>query len=326
MATVIEVHANPIRKVNVRQDLMAVADLIELCFAATLDEDGREYLRHLRAMARDQSYVSWMQGAAERLSSPLYGFVWEEDGRIVGNLSLIPLSRRGQLVYLIANVAVHPQYRRRGIGRALTQTALDHLRQRGIENAWLQVRDDNPGAYHLYRSLGFIDRARRTTWQVNSFSPLVRPIPDGIQIQGRSVQDWELQSAWLHEIYPPEVSWNLPINFSRLSPDFLGYFLRWLRSERIEHWVARQNDAPVSFASWEPMRGSSDMLWLATKPENEAWAILPLLLYARSVLAGSGRALSVNYPAGRAEIAFQRAGFSNHQTLIWMMATLNQRL
>lgn len=324
MATVIEVKANPIRKVNVRQDLMAVADLIELCFATTLDEDGREYLRHLRGTARDLNYVSWMQSAAERLSSPLYGFVWEEAGRIVGNLSLIPLSRRGQLVYLIANVAVHPAYRRRGIGRQLTQTALDHLKRRGIENAWLQVRDDNPGAYHLYRSLGFIERARRTTWQVTSFAPLNRPIPEGIQIQGRSIQDWELQATWLHEIYPPDVSWNLPISFSRLSPDILGYFMRWLRGEGIEHWVARQNDVPVSFASWEPMRGSSDMLWLATKPEYEDWAVLPLLIYVRSLLAGRGRILSVNYPAGRAEIAFQRAGFSNHQTLVWMMAPLNR--
>ena len=325
MATVIEVNADPIRKVNVRQDLMAVADLIELCFATTLDEDGREYLRHLRGTARDLNYVSWMQSAAERLSSPLYGFVWEEAGRIVGNLSLIPLSRRGQLVYLIANVAVHPEYRRRGIGRALTQTALEHLKQRGIENAWLQVRDDNPGAYHLYRSLGFIERARRTTWQVTSFAPLNRPIPEDIQIQGRGVQDWELQSTWLHEIYPPAVSWNLPISFARLSPDILGHFMRWLRGEGIEHWVARQNDVPVSFASWEPMRASSDVLWLATKPENEEWALLPLLIYVRSLLAGRGRVLSVNYPAGRAEIAFQRAGFSNHQTLIWMVAPLNHR-
>ena len=65
-------------------------------------------------------------------------------GRIVGNLSLIPFVRRGHVVYLIANVAVHPDYRRRGIARQLTQTALDYLRQRGVSSAWLQVRDDNP--------------------------------------------------------------------------------------------------------------------------------------------------------------------------------------
>lgn len=325
MATVIEVNqSTPIRKVNVRQDLLAVADLIELCFASTLDEDGRDYLRHLRLAARDLNYLAWLQGAAERLAAPLYGFVWEEDGRIIGNLSLIPLNRRGRLVYLIANVAVHPDYRRRGIARHLTQTALDHLKQRGIDNAWLQVRDDNPAAYHLYRSLGFVERARRTTWQIASFAPINRVAPDEILVQRRGFQDWEQQLAWLREIYPPDVAWNLPLSFSRLSPSLLGQVLRWMRGEALEHWVARQGEVSVGFASWEPMSSSSDMIWLAAHPESEERVILALLIYARSALAGRGRSLSVNYPAGRAEIAFQRAGFSNHQTLVWMVAMLNQ--
>lgn len=323
MATTIKVKTIPIRKVNVQKDLMGVADLIELCFASTLDTDGREYIRHLRGTAREMSRLSWVQGAAERLASPLYGYVWEEDGRIVGNLSLIPLNRRGRLVYLIANVAVHPDYRRRGIARQLTQTALDQLKARGVESAWLQVRDDNPVAYHLYLSLGFVERARRTTWQIDQITPLDRPIPAGIQIQRRSLQDWDLQAAWLNEIYPPDVAWNLPISFSRLSPDLLGYFLRWLRGETLEHWSAYEQGTPIGFASWEPMRASSDTIWLATTLQYEDRAVLALLIHARAVLAGRSRPLSINYPAGRAEIAFQRAGFSNRQTLVWMMASLN---
>src|SRR5512142_2015235 len=238
MTTIAQQTSSPIRKVNLRQDLLAVADLIEICFAKTLDDDGREYLRQLRWTARDMTYLAWLQGAAERLASPLYGFVWEENDRIIGNLSLIPLNRGGRLVYLIANVAVHPDYRQRGIGRMLTQEALDHLRQRGIETAWLQVRDDNPVAYHLYLSLGFVDRARRTTWQSSLASPstprslLNRFPPDGqpygVVIERRHRQNWEQQKAWLREVYPPEVRWNLPLSFSRLSPDPLKQLVRWL--------------------------------------------------------------------------------------------------
>lgn len=314
---------SPIRKVNIRQDLLAVADLIEICFAQTLDDDGREYLRQLRWTARDMNYLSWLQGAAERISTPLYGFVWEENDRIIGNLSLIPLSRGGKLVYLIANVAVHPDFRRRGIGHLLTQEALSHLRQQGVKTAWLQVREDNPVAHHLYLSLGFVERARRATWQGGPFggSPAV-PFLDGVNVVRRRSRDWERQLAWLRAIYPPDVKWNLPLNFSRLSPGPLKQLVRWLRGEEQAHWVALKGTTPIGFATWEPTRASSDSLWLATAPEHEAEAILSLLPYARSELSGRGRPLSVNYPAGRAIQAFSQAGFSHHQTLIWMSIAL----
>jgi len=320
--TIAQVISAPIRKVNIRQDLLAVADLIEICFAKTLDDDGREYLRQLRWTARDMNYLSWLQGAAERISTPLYGFVWEENNRIIGNLSLIPLNRGGRLVYLIANVAVHPDYRRRGIGRLLTQEALDHLRQRGIDMAWLQVRDDNPVAHHLYLSLGFIERARRTTWMSSSAAPINQLVPDGITIERRRMQDWDQQVAWLREIYPPEVKWNLSLNFSRLSPNPLKQFLRWLSGEPQAHWVARKGSKPVGYVSWEPMRASSDALWLATTADWEEQAVLSLLPYARAALAARGRSLSVNFPGGRANGAFLQAGYTHHQTLIWMSTKL----
>lgn len=314
-----------LRKVNVRQDLLAVADLIEICFSTTLDEDGRDYLRHLRMAARDTLYLAWLQGAADRLTTPLYGFVWEEAGRIVGNLSLIPLYKPGRVYYLIANVAVHPEYRRRGIGRQLTQAALDNLRQRGVQIAWLQVRDDNPAAHHLYQSLGFVERARRTTWLAGSLPPQVQRQPvEGLSIGARRSQDWEFQAEWLKQAYPPEVAWNLPFNLARLSPDPWNSFLRFLRNETQQHWMARQNGTAVACLAWEPLRFSSDVAWLGVDPRAGSQAVSALLLHARDSLARYHRPLSVNYPAGQAGEAFLRAGFSNHQTLVWMSVELKK--
>lgn len=322
MAAIVQSPIQHIRRVNVRRDLLAVADLIEICFASTLDDDGREYLRQMRWAARDLSYISWLQGAAERIAAPLYGFVWEENGRIVGNLSLIPINRGGVITYLIANVAVHPEYRRRGIGQRLTQTAINHLRERGVENTWLQVRDDNPVAQHLYLSLGFVERARRSSWISSHQLGLPRGVPPGVAVHRRRGQDWPLQAEWLSANYPPEVAWNLPLNIQRLSTNPLRQFLRWLHGEKQEHWAARRDGQPIGFLSWEPARASSDALWLATLPEHEAEAIPALLPYARFMLAGRGRSLSVNYPAGRGAEAFQAAHFYHHQTLVWMSLDL----
>jgi ribosomal protein S18 acetylase RimI-like enzyme len=299
-----------------------VAELIEVCFASTLDEDGREYLRQMRWAARDMNYLAWMQGAAERFGSPLYGFVWEENGRIVGNLSLIPIVRRGKIIYLIANVAVHPEFRRRGIGHMLTQTALDHLRERGIDTVWLQVRDDNQVAHHLYLAEGFVERARRTAWQSSGLSLITRASANHISVQKRRPRDWPLQRRWLNEIYAPDIAWNLPLNPNRLTPGFWQDLFRWLQGETMANWVALQGDRPIGFLTWEPLRTSSDPLWLATNPRDEDQAIRALLPYARSMLSGKSKPLTVNYPAERAIEAFKSAGFFNYQTLIWMSINL----
>src|SRR6185436_15007807 len=132
-----------IRPLNVLRDLPAVADLIELCFSSTMDNDGQRYLSDMRRASHDDSFLNWAAHMTETASIPLMGYIWEQDGRIIGNASLIPFRDRGKRVYLIANVATHPDYRRRGIGRALTERSMKQARDRNAVAVWLHVRDDN---------------------------------------------------------------------------------------------------------------------------------------------------------------------------------------
>ena len=55
----------------------------------------------------------------------------------------------------ILSVAVAPDRRGRGIGRALVERGLDYLRRRGVPRVKLEVLDDNVPARRLYESLGF---------------------------------------------------------------------------------------------------------------------------------------------------------------------------
>ena len=66
---------------------------------------------------------------------------------------------------MIANVATDPGFRRAGIGRALTERAMEGASQKAAQEVWLQVRDDNATAIRLYAELGFVERARRTTYR-----------------------------------------------------------------------------------------------------------------------------------------------------------------
>lgn len=196
--------ASHLRPFDVGRDLNAVADLVETCFADTLDEDGKRYVQQMHAAARNPRYLRWATAVADHVSMPLSGYVWEENGYLAGNLSLIPFLNQGRRYYLIANVAVDPSYRRRGIARAMTRTALDHAFSRGAASVWLHVREENLAAFNLYQSLGFRERARRTTWE--SGAPNQKPEllaiqrTSGITVNRFQRQHWNQQRQWLREI------------------------------------------------------------------------------------------------------------------------------
>lgn len=55
----------------------------------------------------------------------------------------------------IATIAIHPDYRRVGIGARMLKVGLDEALKRGASQAMLEVRAGNSGAQELYRKFGF---------------------------------------------------------------------------------------------------------------------------------------------------------------------------
>jgi ribosomal-protein-alanine N-acetyltransferase len=67
----------------------------------------------------------------------------------------------------VDNIAVFPKFRRRGVGRMLTQGLIDRARGRGAEFFSLEVRPSNLAAVALYRSLGLKETGRRKNFYRN---------------------------------------------------------------------------------------------------------------------------------------------------------------
>jgi ribosomal-protein-alanine N-acetyltransferase len=61
----------------------------------------------------------------------------------------------------VQNLAVHPAFRRRGVGRFLLAEGLREAHRRGARLATLEVRPSNLAARRLYASLGFVETGRR---------------------------------------------------------------------------------------------------------------------------------------------------------------------
>ena len=65
------------------------------------------------------------------------------------------------------NVAVHPDYRRRGVGKTLVEELSRLLKEQGSECLTLEVRASNEGAKSLYFGLGFAEVGRRKNYYRN---------------------------------------------------------------------------------------------------------------------------------------------------------------
>lgn len=100
-------------------------------------------------------------------------------GELVNELSLWLVAVEGETVlgYVgsqtvldstdILNVAVSPDHRGCGIGRALLTELEQRLRQQGVTEVLLEVRPSNAPAIALYTSLGFVQVGRRPNYYLN---------------------------------------------------------------------------------------------------------------------------------------------------------------
>ncbi|MFH1635364.1 MAG: GNAT family N-acetyltransferase, partial [Chloroflexota bacterium] len=313
-------HNKHLRPFDARRDMTAAADLIEFCFGDSMDPDGKRYLSRMRAAAKDKGLSRWTAMANGRTSFPLAGFVWEEGGRLVGNLSMVSFFTPGRRIFMIANISVYPEYRRRGIARALTEAALQKSRQRWAQAVWLQVRDDNPTAANLYASLGFEPRARRTTWNIKP-EMLPGETPQGVNVTPRKFRHWSRQRTWLEQNYPKEIRWHLPLKIPALRPGLWGMAHRFFTETYIRQWAIQRDNRLLGVLSWQASRSHADRFWLAARPESEDAALESLLPFIRQEQY-LRRPVSLDYPAGRAVEALQSAGFTPESTLLWMEAKL----
>ena len=67
----------------------------------------------------------------------------------------------------ITNVAVHPEYRRKGIGKALVLNLISECKIKNLLSVTLEVRESNINAILLYDKLGFLRVGMRKNYYKN---------------------------------------------------------------------------------------------------------------------------------------------------------------
>jgi ribosomal-protein-alanine N-acetyltransferase len=119
-----------------------------------------EDLDEVLAIERASFSMPWSRGAflyEMQQNRVARCWVMREAGRALGYLCLWEIADELH----ITNVAVHPTWRRQGIGRTLLQGVLDDARQRKLRLVVLEVRPSNTEARTLYEGFGFRVIGRR---------------------------------------------------------------------------------------------------------------------------------------------------------------------
>lgn len=104
-------------------------------------------------LIEEQVYpFGWTMGIFEDCLRVHYScWVMELEGELVGYAVLSAAAGEAHIL----NVAVHPAFQGKGLGRQMMLFLLDAAREHGADTVFLEVRPSNRNALHLYDSLGF---------------------------------------------------------------------------------------------------------------------------------------------------------------------------
>lgn len=117
----------------------AVAKLEQLCFTAPWSENS----------------------IASEIDNPLSLWIVAMDGEhLVGYVGSQSVMGEADMM----NLAVCPEYRRKGIGKKLVEELIIALKEKEVFCLLLEVRSENYAAIELYSKLGFIQVGRRPNY------------------------------------------------------------------------------------------------------------------------------------------------------------------
>ncbi len=323
------VNSDGLHPFEARRHLRQVAELIGAVFADELDAAGRSTLSEMQTVSRLSPVLGGM------MSSTLFrefvlGFVWLENGRVVGNVTL-QQADTAEDRWRISNVAVRPEYRQRGIARRLMEATLAHAAQRGGRWAILQVRKDNVPARELYGGLGFTDVCLDGLWRLPwPRRPRSEPDGDGSLVT-LSALNWRARFELAKAAQTPLARWNESVQLEeyqmgpwRLVEEAFG---SWSGLRTIHRWGKWQGSRLLGAVESVASTGSSShILRLAVHPE--ARGTLEEHLIARGLndlVESPARSVVIRHNGDHAEgvAALEAAGFRPERVLLTMRRRLD---
>jgi ribosomal protein S18 acetylase RimI-like enzyme len=320
-----------LRPMEPSRDLGGVARLIQSVFAQELDRAGQAALREMRNMSRLGPLLWWLGRASVEFNEMLSGFVWVEEGKIVGNVT-VSRAAPGSFRWIISNVAVAEPYRGRGIARALMDAALELIQEWRGTVVSLQVRDNNATAIRLYRNMGFqaiFGTAYLRLDQVPSVEPLLIE-PARLRPRRFTAGDARLDFELACAATPEKVQKEQPVRLARFRLGAEQHVSDWTRrlaggGSTLRLVLESEGHFLASITAETGTWWREGRLSLIVHPSSRGQVERELASHALFHLAGRPRrTILVRHPTYHPEgiEAFRSFGFEEERTLLWMKREL----
>ncbi|MDG2990464.1 GNAT family N-acetyltransferase [Candidatus Synechococcus calcipolaris G9] len=155
--------AYSIQRANL-EHLSSIAELIALCFYPP-----EHWLHWFRRLLQLGIYNDLCLRYHHSIEHSIYFMVLapiQDRLKLLGSLEVSQrlLPGRGKSHPYLSNLAVHPDYRRQGIGRALLLAAEDWLKEQRCDRVYLHVLAMNHPARFLYHQLGYSQESTIPAW------------------------------------------------------------------------------------------------------------------------------------------------------------------
>lgn len=318
-----------LRSVQLRNDLGKIADLLEIAFGDTIDASGMSAVREMRALAQLGPFL-WLIARLDRgIRAMSQGYVWIDavSERLIGNVSIYDAGF--DHIMVVANVAVHPDFRRRGIAEQMMIASMEAARNHRASEVLLQVDATNAGAQNLYEKLGFQALGSFTRWQwfpddLDDAPPRRPHAPD---IKRRTGPAWKTHFELAQKVRPNSsggVGWlrpTRPRTFRRTSGQL---FWAILGIESQQHWViyhpqeAHQLLGAISLRNRFGIRHQYAELLL--HPDAESEIARDLITFVMRQVIDYRRGVVLEHPANdeRINIILHQLGFEAKRRLVHM--------
>ncbi len=311
-----------IRPFQIKTDLDQTAELIELSFDPFLDTEGHIYLQRLRDTCLKWKKFPFTFYLSHSNMIPA-GIVCETtDQRIIGHISLFPITVSGENAFLIANVCVHPDFRRNHIAEDMMKAALNISVQTSAKALYLQTRREVPESTEMYLKLGFSEDTRRTEWKL-PFENRKSANEGAFFFSKSSISEKKTFDFNFAHFYPASIYWNLNYDPHLFLPGWKG-FIRNQLSGRQNSFdkIVDPNGRILCWTVWQEMSGSTDSVWFIPNGDisDEEAEICLVMIGDRYEMT---KQIQINTQQNFLTSSFQAAGYQIQSQLIWMSKRIN---